>query len=177
MNIMSVNDNHHSPRRIIQSFEGKSLKKRSIMLRIAESLTTFFGTLTFLILNLIFFLGWLLINTGKIDRIPALDPFPFPLLTTIVSLEAIFLTIIVLMSQNRQNRTSTIRDELQLQVVLIAEKEITKTLKLMRLILKKQDIDIKNDMELEEMLKEIDASYIERKLEEEIIPNKPVLKV
>ncbi|MEK7498099.1 MAG: DUF1003 domain-containing protein [Patescibacteria group bacterium] len=168
---MATVNNNHIPRRIIQSFEGKSLKKRSFILRIADSLTGFFGTMFFLIFNLVLFFGWILINTGKIDRITAIDPFPFPLLTTIVSLEAIFLTIIVLMSQNRQNQTSTIRDELQLQVILIAEKEITKILKLVRLILRKQGVEIKNDIELEAMIDEIDASYIERKLEEEIVPN------
>jgi uncharacterized membrane protein len=168
-------NNQHSPRHIIQSFEGKSLKKRSFMLRAADSLTGFFGTLFFLIINLILFSGWILVNTEKIATIPAFDPFPFPLLTTIVSLEAIFLTVIVLMSQNRQSQTSTIRDELQLQVVLIAEKEITKMLKLMRLLLRKQGIEVKNDAELEQMIDEIDASYIERKLVEEITPEKPNL--
>ena len=80
--------------------------------------------------------------------------------------------IIVLMSQIRQNQTSTLRSELQLQVSLITEKELTKVLKLIRLILRKQGVEVKNDLELEEMIDEIDASYIERKLEQEIAPEK-----
>ena len=159
--------------RIIKSFEAKALKKRSFLIRIADTFTSFFGTIFFLVLNVILFIAWALINTNKIDGIQAFDKFPFPLLTTIVSLQAILLTIIVLMSQNRQNQTSTLRDELQLQVMLIAEKEITKVLKLTRMVLRKHGVDVKNDAELEEMIENIDESYIEKKLEQEINPLKP----
>ena len=85
--------------------------------------------LVILILAVLFFIVWLLMNTGKISGIVPFDPFPFPLMTTMVSLEAIILTLIVLMSQNRQSFISSLREEIDMQVNIVAEKEITKILR------------------------------------------------
>src|SRR3989344_2222401 len=155
-------------RHLIKSYEAKALKKRSLAVRFADDLTSFFGSIPFLVINGIFFSVWILINTGLIPISSPFDDFPFPMLTTIVSLEAIILTLIVLMSQNRQSLISTMREEMDLQLNLIAEREITKILKLLNELLKAKGIKIE-DKELEDMLKEIDASYLERKLEEELI--------
>jgi uncharacterized membrane protein len=152
---------------IIQSFQAKALRRRSMSAKFADWLTSGFGSIGFLILNLVFFTSWVLINLGKIPGIPVFDPYPFILLITAVSLEAILLTVIVLMSQNRQSQIATLRDELQLQVELITEKEISKVLKLLKKVLEKHDIKI-SDSELEEMLQEVDASYIERELEQQL---------
>jgi uncharacterized membrane protein len=104
---------------------------------------------------------------GKIPGIPIFDPYPHVFLITAVSLEAIILTTIVLISQNRQSQISTLRDELQLQVELITEREITKILKLLNELLKERGIKL-TDRELEEMLEVIDASYIERRLKDQL---------
>jgi len=161
----------HQPRasrRIIRSFEAKALRKRPFIIRIADNLTGFFGSIYFLISNFIFFVIWIVINLGLIPSMPVFDPFPFIFLTMTVSLEAIVLTVIVLVSQNRQNYIATMRDELQLQVNLLAEKEITKTLKLLIALHEHHKIEPVEDPELKSMLKDIDTSYIERKLEEQI---------
>jgi len=156
-------------RHLIKSYEAKALKKRSLAVRFADDLTSFFGSIPFLVINGIFFSVWILINTGLIPISSPFDDFPFPMLTTIVSLEAIILTLIVLMSQNRQSLISTMREEMDIQLNLIAEREITKILKLLNELLKAKGIKLE-DGELTEMLKEIDASYIERKLEQELGP-------
>lgn len=83
------------------------MKKRPFSVRLADYLTTYFGTLEFLSLNLIFFIIWIAINSGFVPGFTPFDPFPFILLTMTVSLETIFLTVIVLMSQN-PNRISTL---------------------------------------------------------------------
>src|SRR5260221_1403656 len=132
-------------KRLIQSFEAKALKKRSMSVRFADSLTAFFGTFTFLMLNVIVFTLWILINLNYIPGMAAFDPFPFVLLTTSVSLEAIILTTIVMMSQSRQSTISALREEMQLQVNFYAEREITKMLKLMELMMKKHKIKIDDD--------------------------------
>lgn len=106
-------------------------------------------------------------NTGKIPSLSILDPFPFPLMTTIVSLEAIILTLIVLMSQNRQSFISNLREEIDMQVNIASEREITKILQILTKIAEKQGIKL-NDKDLEDMLKEIEVSYLERKLEEQL---------
>lgn len=160
--------NHHKrSRQIIKSFKAESLKNRSFAIKIADGLTTKFGTLGFLILNLTLFISWFLINNGKIPGIPVFDPYPYVLLITTVSLEAIILAIVVLISQNREGYINTMRDELQLHVNLLTEREITKVLVLLRELLRKNNIKI-SDAELDEMLLDIDTSHIERQLKKQI---------
>lgn len=167
---MSFKDEHKRTRRIIRSFESQALKRRRWEFKLADTLTSFFGSIPFVLINAFYITAMLLINTGQIPSIAIFDPFPFVFLATTLTIEAIFLMIIILMSQIRQNQTSTLRSELQLQVSLISEKELTKVLKLIRMVLRKQGVEIKNDMELEAMIDEIDASYIERQLEHDILP-------
>lgn len=160
-------DKAYSYKKFVKSFEAKELAKRPFAVRIADELTSFFGSILFLVSNIIFFIFWLMVNSGKIPGIPIFDPFPFPLMTTIVSLEAIILTLIVLMSQNRQSIISTLREEIDMQVNLIAEKEITKILRILVEIAKKQNINF-SDEELQEMIQDIEISYIERRLTEQL---------
>ena len=158
------------------------MRKRPWMIRIADRLTNYFGSMGFLIANAIFFTGWILVNSGNLrPLIEPFDEFPYILLTMVVSLEAIMLTVIVLMSQNRQSYISSVRDELILQTNLIAERELTKVLQLLAGVKRAQD------PELEAMLKDTDISYIERKLEEQLQPpqantipqivSKPIVKL
>jgi len=167
---------HRRSSQIIQSFEARALKKRPPSVKIADTLTSFFGSLGFLFINLIIFTAWILINSGKIPGIPIFDPYPYVLLITTVSLEAIILATVVLISQNRQSQISTLRDELQRQVELITEREITKILKLLNELLKERGIKL-TDRELEEMLEVIDTSYIERRLKDQLeIKTTPITK-
>lgn len=153
--------------KIIQSFEAKELKKRSWSVRLADDLTSVFGSFLFLTLNILFFVVWILANTGNLSGVTPFDKFPFPLMTTIVSLEAIVLTLIVLMSQNRQSFISNLRQEIDMQVNIASEREITKILQVLVKIAEKQGIKL-SDKDITEMLKEIEVSYIERKLEEQL---------
>lgn len=156
-------------RSIIRSFEAKTLKKRPFHQKVADELTKLFGSIWFLLFNLTVFVTWITINIGKVPSIKVFDPFPFVLLINFVSLEAIVLAVVVLISQNRENQISTLRDELQLQVQIFTEKELTKILYLLKKLLNSNDIRI-NDDELTQMLEEIDTSYIERKLDEQLNP-------
>lgn len=156
-------------RRIIQSFEAGQLKDRNYWILVADWLTTSFGTITFFVCNAIVFAFWIVINLGWIPDVPIFDPYPFNFLTMTVSLEAIFLSIIVLISQNRQSKISTLREELDMQVNLIAEDEITMTLKVLKRIADKLDIKI-TDEEFVEMTKETDISYIQREIEDQLAP-------
>ena len=158
---------HYRSHQLIKSFEAKAMRKRSTSEKIADSLTSFFGSMLFLVLNLIIFVVWILINSGRVPGIAVFDPFPYVLLITLVSLEAIVLTTIVLMSQNRQSKISTLREEMQLQVELITEREISKVLKLINKQLKNEGIEVK-DPELNEMLEAVDTSYIEHKLTQQM---------
>ncbi len=153
---------------LIQSFEAKELKKRPFIIKIADRLTSFFGSFWFLGFNVSLFIFWIVANQGLIPNIPIFDPFPYFFLTTGVSLEAIILTIVVLVSQQRQSQITKIREELDMHVNKISEREISKALYILKLLAKKQGIGLDGDKELDDMLKDINESYIEKKLEEQL---------
>lgn len=154
-------------REFYHSFEAKALKSRSILIRFSDDLTSIFGSPQFLIINALFFAIWVGINVGFVPNITPFDPFPFGLLTMMVSLEAIFLSIFVLVSQNRSAYIDTLREELHLQVNLIAEEEVTKVLKVLSEIRTKVGIK-EEDPELDMMLKRINTNYIEKSLVEQM---------
>ncbi len=160
-------DHRHKSHCLIKSFEAGVLKKRSIFVRVADALTSSFGTFGFLILNIVFIGGWIIINLEKTPLEP-FDPFPFLLLSVSVSTYAILLSIVVLISQNRKEQVDSLRQELQLQVNLISEHAITKALKMLKEVLEEVKKGKITDEELDEMIKEVDTSYIERKIQEQI---------
>lgn len=154
-------------KRLIRSFEKKAMGHRTWPEKVADKITENTGSITFLLINCYWFAAWIILNSDIIPGIHPFDPFPFGLLTMIVSLEAIMLAIFVLISQNRAAKISALRDELQLQVNLIAEEEITKVLEVLSDIRTKVGIR-KTDPELEKMLERIDTSYIEQSLQKQM---------
>ena len=106
---------------------------RSALDRVADRITGFSGSMLFVILHVIWFGVWVLLNVGllRVPRVSEFDPFPFGLLTMIVSLEAIFLSTFILISQNRMARLSERRAELDLHVNLLAEQKATKALEML----------------------------------------------
>jgi uncharacterized membrane protein len=161
-------DEEESKRRIFRSMKAKANAKRTVMEKIADWMTSSFGSITFLLLNVFLFIAWVLINTGTLRIFPPFDPFPFNLLTSVVSLEAIILAIFVLISQNRNSKVDDLRDETHLQLNLIAEREITKIMKMIALLLEKHGIDLSQDPELKKMLRPVSEEEIEKRLEKEI---------
>ncbi|MEO7909919.1 MAG: DUF1003 domain-containing protein [Roseiflexaceae bacterium] len=105
-------------RRVSRNVNEIADEKLTVGQRIADLIAEFSGSIPFLVLNAVFFAVWILTNV--IPQI-TFDPYPFGLLTMIVSLEAIFLSIFVLVSQNRQSDKDRIRNELDYQVNLKAE--------------------------------------------------------
>ncbi len=153
---------------VVESFEAKANANRSLSEKIADVITARFGSMVFLLFNALWFFIWIAVNTKLVPFIPPFDPFPFGLLTMIVSLEAIFLAIIVLISQNRAAKIDDLREEVGLQINTIAEGEITKMIKLQVLLLEKNGIDVSKDSELMKMLEPTDTDKIEKSLEKEI---------
>lgn len=158
------------------AFEAKALRSRSVLTQLADYLTAIFGSTTFLFLNALFFGLWIAANLGYIPGVMPFDPYPFGLLTMIVSLEAIFLSIFVLVSQNRSSYVNALREEVHLRVNLIAEEEVTKSLKVLSEIREKVGI-IEKDPELEEMLARTDTNYIESSIADQMKrANKPAFE-
>jgi uncharacterized membrane protein len=117
----------------------------------------------FLVFHALWFLVWITWNTGVLGLVP-FDPFPFGLLTMIVSLEAIFLSIFVLMAQQRESAIAELREEMSLQVGLRLEEEMTKTLQLVAGLYTRLGHKLGEDPELHEMLQPLDVAAIEREL-------------
>lgn len=155
-------------RQIIKSFEARLAEKRTVAEKVADYFTRSFGSMPFLAFNLSVFLVWILWNAGTIPGLPVFDPPPFVLLITIVSLEAICLSVMVLISQNRAAKIDKLRSEVDLQINMIAEQEITKIISLLSVLLEKQGINIKEDPEIQKMLKKVNPWEIEKRLEKQL---------
>lgn len=149
----------------------EQLEKRTLQQRIANAITDFSGTMAFVYLHVAWFAVWFLFNTGWFGNQP-FDPFPYGLLTMIVSLEAIFLSTFVLISQNQMSRESENRAELDLQINLLTERELTRVLVMLDAIQDQLGIDNDTDWELleleqvthpEEVLKAIEENNQEEK--------------
>jgi len=95
----------------------------SLLERVADVIAWFSGSMPFLILNAAWFIIWISLNVIPLGFAP-FDPFPFGLLTMIVSLEAIFLSCFVLVSQNRQAEKDRVRSDIEYDVNIKAELEI-----------------------------------------------------
>jgi uncharacterized membrane protein len=109
--------------RVARNVNEEIEEKLSILQRISDWIVWFSGSMEFLLLHTIWFVIWVSINIFNIG-IYQYDPFPFGLLTMIVSLEAIFLSCFVLISQNRQAAKDKIRDDIEYEVNVQAELEV-----------------------------------------------------
>jgi uncharacterized membrane protein len=141
-------------------------ENRTFQERVADIITRISGSLAFVFAHVVWFTVWVLANVGLFGM-PAFDPYPFGLLTTIVSLEAIFLSTFVLVSQNRQVAIADRRSQLDLQTNLLAECEITRLLKLQDAMAQQMDIKKCDPDEIRELIKDVEPEAVLEKLETE----------
>jgi len=138
-------------------------RDRSLIERVADTVSGAASSPIFLFLHVVWFTLWILINYGTLGIKP-FDPFPYGLLTMIVSLEAIFLSIFVLMTQNRESYIAELREELSLQVNLRMEQEVTKTLQLVAGLYTRLGHRMGDDPELRDMLEPLKPEEMEKEL-------------
>ena len=134
-------------------------RKKGIQEHTADALTRFSGSMLFVYVHAIWFAIWIALNVGWLGGKP-FDPFPFSLLTLIVSLEAIFLSTFVLISQNRAGAIADKRADLDLQINLLAEHEITRLLTLMDAVADHLGVDLAKKPEIEELKKDVGAERV-----------------
>lgn len=163
-----LSENIGTRQKTMKSIKAKAAEKRSFIEIVADRATDLLGSTPFLIANILIFIVWIVINTGLIPGVKPFDTFPFPLLTISVALEAIILAILVLSSQNRASKVADLREEVQLQVNVLTEEEITRMLWMLVLLLEKNGIRIPEDQRLREMLRETDLEKIEKSLKKQI---------
>lgn len=119
--------------RTIIHLRTKAAKERSLQDRTADAITSFSGRMIFAYVHIVWFGIWILLNTGWLG-VRVFDPFPYGLLTMVVSLEAIFLSTFVLISQNRLSEETERRADLDLHIGLLTEHELTRVLQMLDVI-------------------------------------------
>ncbi len=149
-------------------FSAEMNRKRSMSERVADFLTDSFGTIAFFNINAVLFLAWVVVNSNVIHGFTPFDPYPYGMLTMVVSLEAIFLSIIVLISQNRAAKIADLREELDFQVNVTAEQEITQILRMIERVEKKLLVKEKDPAEVERMEEVLDLVDLEKNVVKEL---------
>lgn len=138
--------------RAICELEAAALARRTISDRIGDAIATHAGRMWFIVVHVAWFAIWIALNIGPQGK-SGFDPFPFPFLTMIVSLESIFLSLFILMSQNRTGMQADQRNHLELQINLLSEDENTKMLEMLRALCEHHKLKIADDPEIRAMTK------------------------
>lgn len=138
-------------------------RRAGIEQRAADAITRFTGSMPFVYMHAVLVGAWFIINLGLLGLKP-FDPYPFVMLAMIASVEAIFLSTFVLISQNRANRLADRRADLNLQIDLLSEHEVTRLIRLVDAIARRlgvatEDVeDLKQDVQPQAVLGEIERS-------------------
>ena len=147
----------------ITSLEEAAREQRTPTDRLAEKIASFCGSMTFVWVHVVWFGGWILLNV--LPGVRHVDPFPFTFLTLIVSLEAIFLSTFILISQNLDSRISERRSHLDLQLNLLSEQENTKMISMLHAIAAKVGADLTQDPHLEALSEETQPERLIEQIE------------
>ena len=140
----------------------------SLLDRFAIALSNIFGSIIFLVICLVSLFIYILWNLNLFSFGKAFDPYPFNGLNSLLAIFAIVLSVCVLISQNRQRKIEKIREQIEFEVNVRAETEITKILEMLHDMQKKMGID-KKDPELEQMKEATDIEQLHRYID----PNTP----
>lgn len=127
------------------------LRERTLQERLADGITHVSGRMPFVYFHAIWFAAWIVLNTGY-TGVKIFDPYPYGFLTMIVSLEAIFLSTFVLISQNRLSAEADRRADLDMHIGLLNEAKMTHALTMLHSIQKKLDIGTDDDPALLDFL-------------------------
>jgi uncharacterized membrane protein len=159
-----------------RAIKAEHASNRSPMEVLADRMIGVASATPFLVIHAFAFIAWIYWNL-PFSGLPKFDPYPYGMLTLVVSLEAIFLSIFVLMTQSRESRIGELREELTLQVNLRMEEEITKTLHLVAGLYARMNLTLADDPELRAMLEPLDPKKMEADLAEQISASMPEFKL
>jgi uncharacterized membrane protein len=151
----------------VSRLEQDALEMRSLAQRVSDVVTRAVGSITSITLHVAVLLAWILVNLGSVPGVQPFDPFPFGILTLIVSTEGVLLALIILISQNRMIHQADRRAHLDLQVNLLAEQETTLVLHQLQRIARHLGLPPGDrDAEAETLIEETDVDEVVRHLEE-----------
>ncbi len=144
----------------------RETRSRGLQERLADAITRFSGSMAFVYLHVLLFGTWLVWNSGLLN-VPRFDP-SYVILAMFASVEALFLSTFVLISQNRMSAQDERRAELHLQISLLAEHEVTRLITLVNALTERAGVDPKvNRAELEELRRDVAPEQVLEKIEEE----------
>lgn len=153
----------------LERLEQEFLSSRRFAERLADLIAGFAGTLLFVVLNVVFYGLWIVLNLGVIPFVKPWDPYPFLLLSMAVSLEAILLSTFVLMKQNRMGNRADQRARLDLHINLLAEREMTLVLQMLHRISTRLGVRPAGG-EIEELSEETPIEVLASELQEKAPP-------
>jgi uncharacterized membrane protein len=133
--------------------------------RVARGVTAVVGTMWCAYAHALFYGAWIVVNCGLVSSIKPFDPFPFMMLTMIAAVESILLVIFILISQNRMQKLADRRAELNLQVGLLTEQELTQAIHLLVDVAKKLGVSPAEDTEMSEVTRDIHPKKVVEALE------------
>ena len=137
----------------VLEMEHRADRDRPTLARLAHAIGEFVGSVPFAALHIAAFIAWLLLNSGLWPHL-AFDPYPYALLGTLVSCEAVMLTTFVLIKQNREGERAEKRSHLDLQGNLLTEREVTKVLQIVQRLSDQAGLPKPQDAELNDMLEQ-----------------------
>ena len=149
---------------VVRKLEEAANDERTTSDRIARLVARFCGSMTFVWVHVIGFGGWIALNL--IPGVEHIDPFPFTFLTFLVSLEAIFLSTFILISQNQDTLISERRNHLDLQINLLSEQENTKMLMMLQAIAEKVGAEFEPDEDVTVLAQETELEKVVAQIEE-----------
>jgi len=152
----SITDPHPIVRNIeaVAELERDAILRRTPLERLTDAITRTAGSVSFIVIHVLIFSAWFWINAAGSRP---LDPYPFPLLNLLVSLEAITLTSFVLMTQDRMTRQADKRAHLDLQVNVLAEQELTTMLHMLHALCQQAGVGVSvRDERVSALLKDTD---------------------
>ena len=147
----------------VLNLEQAAKEQRTQTELLAERIAKFCGSMKFVWVHVIWFSGWIAFNLAP--GIKHIDPFPFTFLTLVVSLEAIFLSTFILISQNHDTQISERRNHLDLQINLLSEQENTKMIQMLQAIADKVGVDLSQDSDLEQLRQETQPEKLAEQIE------------
>jgi uncharacterized membrane protein len=148
----------------IRELEEAAKEERTSSDRVAEAVANFCGSMVFVWVHMIWFGAWILINV--LPGVPHIDPFPFTFLTLVVSLEAIFLSTFILISQNHDSKISERRNHLDLQINLLSEQENTQMLRILRAIAERVGANVPSDEQVQALIEETEPKQLVNQIKE-----------
>jgi uncharacterized membrane protein len=148
--------------------EHSALAQRSTGERWADRVAGTAGKVWFAMFHVILFTGWMIVNSGVLNSALVFDPYPFQLLTLVTSLEAIFLSLFILTSQNRATAQADQRSHLDLQINLLAEAESTATLKMLQALCAHHGLNCAHDGDLADLLERTEPEKLVQELQTQL---------